>query len=56
MVVVGLAFVVCIVGLLVYVMVGSEHPKAQELGRIAYAMGLLAFLLQASQAVSLVVK
>jgi hypothetical protein len=39
-----LSIIVCIVGLLAYAI--STNPKVQELGRIAYAMGLLAALLQ----------
>lgn len=53
MISVGLSFLVCIIGLLFYIF--AANPKVSEVGRIAYAMGLLAFLLQASQAVSLVV-
>lgn len=39
-----LSLLVCVVGLLVYAL--SNNAKVMELGRIAYAMGLLAFLLQ----------
>lgn len=53
MVSVGLAFLVCIVGLLFYIF--AANLKVSEVGRIAFAMGLLAFLLQASQAIGLVV-
>lgn len=39
-----LSLIVLIIGLIVYAI--SNNPKAQELGRIAFAMGLLAALLQ----------
>lgn len=54
MIVVGLSFIVCIVGFLFYMF--AANSKVSEAGRIAFAMGLLAFLFQASQVVSLVVK
>jgi Na+/phosphate symporter len=38
-----LPLLVCIIGLLVYAL--STNPKAQELGRIAFAFGLLVSLL-----------
>ena len=41
-----LSLLVCIIGLLVYIL--AANPKAAELGRIAYFAGLLAFLLQVS--------
>lgn len=49
--IVGLSLLVCIIGLLVYVL--SGNPKVSEMGRIAFAMGLLAFLLQVREVVSL---
>lgn len=49
--IVGLALLVCIIGLLVYVLAGN--PKVSELGRIAFGMGLLAFLLQVREVISL---
>ena len=49
--IVGLSLLVCIIGLLVYVL--SGNPKVGELGRIAFGFGLLVFLLQAQQVVSL---
>jgi len=45
--VVFLSLLIAIIGLLVYFV--SSKPKVAELGRIAYAMGLLAFLLQVSE-------
>lgn len=42
--VIYLSLLVCIVGALVYAL--SVNPKMQELGRLAYACGLLAFLLR----------
>jgi SpoU rRNA methylase family enzyme len=39
-----LSLLVCVIGLLVYAL--SSNGKVAEMGRIAYAMGLLAFLLQ----------
>lgn len=38
-----LSLLFALIGALVYVFVA--HPKAQELGRLTYASGLLAFLL-----------
>lgn len=49
--IVGLSLLVCIVGLLVYVL--SANPKVSEMGRIAFAMGLLVFLLQVREVVNL---
>ncbi len=40
-----LSAIVCVVGLLIYVLTKSELPKLQEVGRIMFEMGLLAFLL-----------
>jgi len=39
------SLLVCIIGALVYALT-KDNAKVQELGRVAYAMGLLAFLLQ----------
>ncbi len=39
-----LSLLVCLVGLLMYAL--SANPKLQEIGRISYFAGLLAFLLQ----------
>lgn len=44
-----LPLLVAIVGLLVYAL--SANPKVQELGRISFAMGLLAFLLTSGERV-----
>jgi Na+/phosphate symporter len=41
-----LSLLICIIGLLVYVL--ATNPKTVELGRIAFAFGLLAFLLRLS--------
>lgn len=38
-----LALLVCIAGALAYAL--SVNPKLQEMGRLAFAVGLLAFLL-----------
>lgn len=38
-----LSVLVCVIGMLVYAL--SANPKVAELGRISFAMGLLAFLL-----------
>jgi len=46
-----LALLVSVIGLLVYAL--STNPKFAEIGRIAYAMGLLAFLLQLSKMITL---
>lgn len=47
-----LSIIVLLIGLVVYAI--SSNPKAQELGRISFAMGLLAALLQlGGQAISL---
>jgi Na+/phosphate symporter len=43
MVVILLPLLVCILGLVIYL--GTEKPKAQEIGRICFAFGLLATLL-----------
>ncbi len=40
-----LSLLVAIVGVLMYAL--SANPKLAEIGRISFAMGLLAFLLQA---------
>jgi hypothetical protein len=39
-----LSLLVAVVGLLIYVL--SNHARWMEIGRLAYACGLLAFLLQ----------
>jgi Na+/phosphate symporter len=39
-----LSIIVLIIGLIIYAI--SKNPEAKELGRIAFAMGLLAALLQ----------
>jgi hypothetical protein len=39
-----LSLAVCIIGALVYAF--AVNPKLQEIGRLAYACGLLAFLLE----------
>lgn len=49
--IVGLSLLVCIIGLLVYIL--AANPKVQELGRIAYGAGLLAFLLQVREVINL---
>lgn len=47
-----LSIIVLVIGLIVYAI--SNNAKASELGRIAFAMGLLAALLQlGGQAISL---
>jgi len=40
---IALSLLVAVIGLLVYVL--SANPKVAELGRLAFAVGLLAFLL-----------
>lgn len=49
--IIGLSLLVAVVGVLIYAL--SGNPKVAEMGRIAFAMGLLAFLLQAREVVSL---
>lgn len=49
--IVGLSLLVCVVGFLFYML--SGNPKVSEGGRIAFAMGLLAFLLQVREVVNL---
>lgn len=48
------SLLVLVIGLLLYIM--AKNPKVQELGRIAFAVGLLVFLLQGigQQVVSLI--
>jgi hypothetical protein len=41
--IVGLSLLVALAGVLAYAL--SANPKIQEIGRLAYACGLLAFLL-----------
>jgi hypothetical protein len=48
---VWLSLLVAIIGLLVYAL--AANPKVSELGRISYFAGLLAFLLQAAQLVTI---
>jgi Na+/phosphate symporter len=49
--VIYLSLLVCVVGALVYAL--SANPKLVEIGRIAFAFGLLAFLLQVERLVPL---
>lgn len=51
---VWLSLLVAIIGCLVYAL--SANPKVAELGRISYFAGLMAFLLQSAQIVSLISK
>jgi Na+/phosphate symporter len=44
MVVIVLPLLVCILGLIIYLL--AANAKAQELGRICFAFGLLVFLLR----------
>lgn len=46
-----LSLLVAVIGVLIYAL--ASNPKVVEMGRIAYFAGLLAFLLQADQVVSL---
>jgi hypothetical protein len=46
--VIYLSLLVCVIGALVYAL--SANPKMQELGRLSFACGLLAFLLRISGA------
>lgn len=41
-----LSLLICIVGLVVYLIASPQHAKAAELGRLSFWVGLLAFLLQ----------
>lgn len=50
--VIGIDAIVCIVGLLMYVL--AANPKLQELGRNMFWVGLLAFLLNGDKFVALV--
>lgn len=52
--VVWLSIIVAALGLLAYML--SSNTKAAELGRIAFFVGLLVFLLQADQVISLLAK
>lgn len=45
--IIALSLAVCLAGMLVYIM--SAKPKNEELARLAFFAGLLAFLLQAHQ-------
>lgn len=45
-----LSLLVCVIGLLVYAL--SANAKVAELGRIGFAFGLLAFLIQADKVVA----
>lgn len=49
-----LALVVCIIGVLAYAL--STNAKVQELGRIAFAFGLLVVLLKFSGAIYPLIK
>jgi hypothetical protein len=42
-----LSLLICIIGLLVFVM-SKTNPDAKELGRLAYFAGLLVFLFEAA--------
>lgn len=48
--VIYLSLLVAILGLLAYAL--SANPKVQEIGRLSYACGLLAFLLRISSSIS----
>ena len=48
---VWLSLLVAIIGVIVYAI--SVNPKGSEIGRLAYFAGLLAFLLQSAQLISL---
>ena len=50
--VVFLSLLICVIGLLVYAL--ATNGKVVEMGRIAFAFGLLAFLLQADKLIALV--
>lgn len=50
--VIFLSLLVCVIGLLVYAL--STNAKVGEIGRIAFAVGLLAFLLQTDKFIALV--
>ncbi|HXI85257.1 MAG TPA: hypothetical protein VNL17_14345 [Verrucomicrobiae bacterium] len=49
-----LSLLVALVGVLMYAL--SANPKLQEIGRISFAMGLLAFLLRVSDAAFQIIK
>jgi len=52
MLIVGLDLLVCIIGLLMYVLAnpaGPNGPRVSEIGRIMFFSGLLAFLLSGQQ-------
>jgi Na+/phosphate symporter len=51
---VALSLVVLIVGLLMYAL--SANPKLQEIGRIMFAFGLLAFMLGARAGLEVMTK
>ena len=40
-----LSFIVCIIGLIVYLLAKPPNDKMKEIGRIMFWVGLLAFLL-----------
>lgn len=42
-----LASIVCLAGLVTYALAPADHPKAAELGRLAFFVGLLVVLLHA---------
>ena len=52
--VIYLSLLVCVIGALVYAL--SANPKMQELGRLSFGCGLLAFLLRVSGAALEVIK
>lgn len=52
--IVYLSLLVAIIGVLAYAL--SANGKVQELGRIAWGMGLLAFLLQSSRLIDIIGK
>ena len=52
--VIYLSLLVCVIGALVYAL--SANPKMQELGRLSFACGLLAFLLRISGAALEIIK
>ena len=55
--VVYLSLLVAVIGALMYFFVSdAKYPKLVELGRITYAAGLLAFLLEVNRAVAVLGK
>ena len=47
-----LSLLICVVGALMYAL--SANPKLQEMGRLAFACGLLAFLLTGEKLLSVI--